>query len=140
MSLTFAQARDEILTLFKTAWDAGAPTVPLRYWDSKDSIPGASNSSWAVIQLQWTNGEQRGFGLGTRRYTREGIATVRIFTPFGDGLAEADSLTKIAADAFEGVDTPNGVWFRRVRVNHIGQTGEWFQTNLLADFFYDEVK
>jgi hypothetical protein len=140
MSLTFTGARDEVLTLFKTAWDAGAPTVPLRYWDKKSAIPGTSNDAWADIQMQWTGGEQRGFGLGTRRYNREGIVTVKIFTPFGDGLIQADSLTKIAADAFEGVDTPNGVWFRRVRVNHVGQRGEWYQTNVLADFFYDEVK
>jgi len=140
MSLTIAQARDEMFTLVRTAWVANSGGVPLRFWDTKDVIPGPSNSSWADLRAQWTIGNQNGFGLSLRKYTREGILTLRVFTPFGDGLTENDSLTQVALNALEGVDTANGVWFRRVRVNHIGQDGEWFQTNILADFFYEEVK
>ncbi len=140
MSLTVSAARDEILTLFKTAWDAGAPAVPVHYWDMSTDTPGTSNAAWAAIRAQWTLGRQRGLSVGTKRYEREGIVTVQIFTPFGSGLSQADDLSKIAYDAFEGVDTPNGVWFRNVRVNTVGQSGEWFQTNVIADFIYEEVK
>jgi len=140
MSLTLTEARDEIMDLFTTAWTAGAPSVALHYWDLSADTPGAGNAAWAAITARWTLGNQRGFAIGPKRYERQGIVTVQIFTPFGSGLTEADSLAKIAHDAFEGVDTPNGVWFRNVRVNTIGHSGEWFQTNVLAEFIYDEVK
>lgn len=138
MSLTLAAARDEIHTLFETVW---TPTgIPLHYWDVSSDTPGDSNAAWAAIRAQWTLGRQRGLAVGVRRYEREGIVTVQIFTPFGAGMQQSDDLSKIAYDAFEGVDTPNGVWFRSVRVNSIGQMGEWYQVNVIADFFYDEVK
>ncbi len=138
MSLTQAAARDEIQALFKVAWDTTG--LPLHYWDVSADVPGISNGAWASIQVQWLLGRQRGFATGTRRYEREGLVSISLYTPFGAGMQQSDDLSKTIYDTFEGVDTPNGVWFRNVRVITVGHSGEWFQVNILADFLYDEVK
>jgi hypothetical protein len=67
--------------------------------------------------------------------------TAQIFTEFGDGQVLADSLATVARDAFEGeVTSPGRVIFRNVRAVDVGPDGHWTQTNVLAEFEYDEVK
>jgi hypothetical protein len=63
-----------------------------------------------------------------------------VFEPPGKGLSGATDLPKVIQDAFEGVATASGVWFRDVTVNEIGPDGDFFQTNIVAFFEYDEVK
>jgi hypothetical protein len=136
---TFEQARDDILTLFKTAWDT--TTYPAVYEDTKGDRP-ASDTPFARPRIRHTTGGQASLsgGLGTSRFERIGFLLVAIYTPQGSGLTNAYSLAKIVADAFEGTASPNGVWFRNVRINEIGPDGDFFVTNVVVDFVYDEVK
>lgn len=138
MSLTIAQARDEMLTLFKTAWDAnglvGDVAVPVVYWDVPHDPPDADY--WARVTLRhFTGGND---AIGNRLFVRTGTITVQIFTIHGEGLSNADALGKVAVDAFQGQATTGGAWFRNVRLNEVGQDGKWFQNNVLADFEYTE--
>lgn len=140
---SLTDARDEMLALFKAAWD-GAPAsanVPVRYPDRKEDKP-PSGAPWARVSVTHANSGQATLANhdGKRKFTRNGVITVQIFTPFGRGSNDADALAKIAQDAFEGKATANQIWFRDVTVNEIGQDGEWNQTNVLATFTYDEVK
>ena len=143
MSLTFTEARDEILSLFKTAWDAQAAPIPqLLYWDVTGDPPTGNDSDgdpdpWARITVRHVIGEND--AIGGSLFNREGVVTVQIFSPFGTGLQINDNLAKIAVDAFQGKKTAGGVNFTNVRLNEIGQDGIWFQSNILADFDYCEV-
>lgn len=145
-NLTYSEARDEIHTLFKTAWDAGAETgcQPVLYADSKTTVPKTVDTDsnpdvWARITVQHTGGNQATLG-GNRCFNRFGVVTVQVFTPIGTGLSIGDNVYKIVVDAYEGKTTPGGVWFRNVAVNEVGPEGEWFQTNIIADFEYEEQK
>lgn len=132
------QARDEILAKFKEAWD---PTgVPVLYSDRAQDVP--DDGSWARVTVRHQAGEQATLsdGIGRRRFRHTGTVFVQIFTPFDDGMVESDELATIAKDAFEGEVTPGRVIFRRVRINEIGQDGQWFQTNVLAEFEYDLIR
>jgi len=149
MSRTFAQARDEIHTLFKTAWDAGADTAGKKvlYVDVKTEVPKTNDSNlnpdlWAKIFITHVEGSQATLGgIGGRLFSREGLVTVQVFTAIGTGLSIGDRVYKVVVDAFEGkVSSSGNVWFRNVRINEIGPEGSWFQTNILADFTYDELK
>lgn len=131
MSLTITEARDEILSLFATAW--GSET-PIYYWDVAHNAP--TSGSWVRVIVRHNLGSND--AITNRLFTRLGIVTVQLFTVFGQGLTENDRLTKIALDTFQGKATPGGVWFRNVRPNEIGPDGHWFQTNILADFEYTE--
>ena len=143
MSATPTQARDEVLTKFKEAWEADATSadVPILYNDVAQDVP--DSGSWARVTVRHLDGYQATLAgaVGVRRFRHEGVVTVQIFTPFSDGLVESDALAEIAKNAFEGeVTTPGRVIFRRVRLNEVGQTGQWFQVNVLANFEYDEIR
>jgi len=142
MSATITQARDEILAKFHATWDVtgASADVPVLYSDVAQDVP--DRGSWARITVRHNQGYQATLSgtIGSRRFRREGIVTVQIFTPFADGGVDNDALATIAQQAFEGeVTSPGRVIFRRVRINEVGQSGQWFQTNVLADFEYDHI-
>lgn len=139
MSLTYAQARDEITKAFADAW--GVTGLPVAYTDRPFTEP-ANGGAWARFAVQHNSGQQESIGgpLGGSRYVRGGLALVQIFAETGKGLSQADELAKVAADAFEGKSTPGGVWFRRVRMREVGPDRAWYQVNVTAEFVYDEAK
>lgn len=139
MSATYAEAVDSILGLFKTAWDV--PGHVALYENIAGDVPSGV-APWARVSLRHLAGNNSSLSgaLGVQRYDRAGLLTVQIFVPVGEGLSEAHTLAKIVTDAYEGVATTNGVWFRNSRVNEIGPDGDWFQINVIIDFIYDEIK
>ncbi len=141
MSLTPDAAYDEILTFFKDVWDA---TTWLALYENVpgDKPEAGSLDPWARVQVRTVTGNQASLSgdLGTLRWDRGGNVIIQIFVPLGEGLSEAKQLVKIVLDAYEGVTTPNGVWFRNARQNEVGSDGVWHQTNVIVDFTYDEIK
>lgn len=150
MTTTRKNARDEMIGLIRTAWlaDPLSDDLVLLYSDVNDEPPAApaagtsSPPSWARVTV--THGP-RGQGSladheGKRRYTAVGLIIIQVFTPSGNGLSISDDLCKILEDALDGAVTPSGVWFRNVRSSEIGKSGPWFQTNVVAEFEYDEIK
>jgi hypothetical protein len=147
VSLTFEQARDEMLTRFKTQWDADTPavnggTVPtVEFTNIEKLVAPVIGAAWARVAVQHSEGFQATLGeTGGRRFSRTGFVSVSIYVPTASGLALLDRLSKIAQDAFEGKATPGGVWFRNVRFREGTPEGAWFQGAVLADFEYDQVK
>lgn len=142
---TYEEARDEILAHFTTAWNAQASPPLLLYDDKPRDLPKDAVYARVTVQhnvsSQVTLGGKPSLGGGGRRFRRNGIVTVQIFTPFGDGLTTADPLVDLAVDAFEGEDTGSDrIEFHEVRANEVGHDGVWHQTNVLAEFEYDRVK
>lgn len=136
---TRSQARDVILTQFKTAWDLLSSPPKVLYDDVSDDIPPAS-SPWVRVTVQTYYGGQATLGSrGNRQFDHFGSVTVQVFTPIGDGMDLSDSLSQSALDIFEGEST-GSIWFRNVRANDIGVEGDWYQVNVRADFEYVAVK
>jgi len=142
MSCTFLQARDDMMKIVTDAWVAANPTYPLVYDDMPTDGPPETKLPWARLTLRHNRGEQETLtnAIGQRLFGRDGLLTVQIFTPRGEGLTRAYQLAKVVADALEGKSTPNGVWFRAVRIREVGPDGGWFQLNVTADFEYNEAK
>lgn len=150
MASTIVNARNEILTLFKTQWEADplSASIQVFYDDVKGDVPQTGDddtfqpSPFARVKIEHTTGGQSTLSgsIGTRTFTRNGLITVQVFTPSGQGLSLADQLVSIVVHAFEGSSTPSQVWFRNVRANEIGKSGPWFQYNVLSDFTYDEIR
>lgn len=142
MSLTRREAINEILTLFKTVWEATQDASLVKYDNvANDNVPPSTQVPWARVKVRHTTAGQASLtgALGTQRFERKGILTIQIFQPAGKGLSGATDLPKIVQDAYEGVET-NGVWFRDVVANEIGPNGDFYQTNIVALFEYDEIK
>jgi len=137
-------ATDDILVMFKTAWDAGADDllgyVPDVEWPGIiQATPHDKTKPWARITVSHNDGGQTGLGGSAgKMYTRTGLIMVQVFTP--RDLLMGQQLAIIARNAFEGLQSANGVWFRNGRVNEVGPSAAWYQTNCITDFQYDEIK
>lgn len=138
MSLTFEAAWGEMLTLFKAEWDA--TTHPVFYESvEKDKID--ATNPYIIPILRHADGRQATLGgTGVRRFVRNGLLLFRLFTPVGNGLQESYQLAKVVVDAFEGKSSPGGVWFRNTRINEIGRDGSHYETQIMVEFEYDEIK
>ncbi len=143
MTATLTQARDEMFKAFRDAWlaDATSNLLPVLYPDTDAEPP--TEGAWARVSIK--HGPSRQATLsgesGQKRFRHTGFITVELYTPRGDGLVLNGQLSIIVKHAFEGVATsPGQVIFYRVRVNEVGPDGQWFHTNVLADFEYDEVR
>lgn len=145
MTASFETAVDEILTVFKTVWDTTGHFVDypgVKYGGTNAKVPPDDSTAWARVTIQHTPGGPPSLSgaNGQVLYNRQGLLTVQIFTAVGNGFGEGYQLAKTVADSFEGQDTPSAVWFRNLRMNEIGRTGDWLQVNVLVDFTYDERK
>lgn len=141
MTATFKEAYDDILTIFKAAWDPTGYNAVYPNTKGSADVP-TTTAPWARLVVQHSPGGQSTLSgaTGAQRFDREGLLFVQVFIPSGEGLSEAYALAKIIADAYEGASTPNAVWFRNVRVNEIGPSGSWYQVNVVVEFIYDEIK
>lgn len=142
---SFKEAHDEIMGVFKAAWDTtGYPVIwPNLAGAVGDQIATAPTGHipYARISVRHLMGDETiGVVGGQRRYERRGMVIVQIFTPAGSGMDKAYDLAKTVADAFEGVVSGAGVWFRNVKIEEFGVVENTFQVNVFANFVYDEVK
>lgn len=136
--MTPDQARNEMLAVFKAAWDStGFAAV---YQDVKSSVPAQVsnlNVPWARIVVKHFDGGQTGFGATVeKRFTNTGVIWVQIFSPVGDGLTKAYELSQLVLVAF--CQARGSVWFRNMRMKEVGVSGAFEQINVLADFNYDD--
>lgn len=139
---TFSDARDAIYLQFETVWNAQTPPVPPILYDDLNFETPDGDVAWVFLMVRHTASSQETLGeTGSRRFRRRGIVIVQVRTPTGLGLSTNDIFSKIALDAFEGIETaPDEVIFRNVRLQEVGNDGAWFLSNVMADFEYDEVK
>jgi hypothetical protein len=153
MSLTYLEACDEMKRLFWERWQALSPGVAgsadpvLVQWPGEPIGPPKKTQPFARFAIRHTGSRQTTFGpTGQRRFTRVGFVVVQCFGPVADagipngGLSLAENLAIIARDAYEGVGTGDGLWFRNVRVAEITSDKSYYQQQLRAEFQYDEMK
>ena len=139
MPATFATANDEILGFFKTAWDTtGHPAL----YENVAGAPPTTQTPWARATVRFGAGGDASLADsgGKQRFTRNGLLTIQIFIPNGEGLSLGYTLSKIVADAFEGKATASHVWFRKISATPVGPSAEWYMFNVLIEFTFDEVK
>jgi len=147
---TIEQARSDIYTALKAAWDAGAATTGkiLTYGNVTADVPEDEIASTGTpepygsvrIENTFSSAQSlRGDG-GLRRFRRTGLLFVEVYTPAGNGLSSADQIVKVVLDGLEGQTTANGVYFRNAQVREEGVSGPWFLTVITVEFEYDEVK
>ena len=134
-------ARDAIYGTLKDAVAASAySTLPIYYPDVvKDSPDGDDEFLRVFVDL--TNEVQKSLGeTGNRRFRVYGMVMVQIFTKYGRGQVNADLISGVVKGAFRGVNTgADAITFRNARVVDVGHSGPYLQTNVFAEFDYDEI-
>lgn len=142
MTSTPDQAIDEMLTVFKTAWDSNllSTGISVVYEGVAKEIPNGSDP-WVYVSVQHSDGgEANLFGSDTtRRYRNLGFLVFSIYTPFGDGLDLADNLAQVITDTFMG-STPHSVTYITASPTYVGQVGSWYMTNTIVEFRYDTIR
>ena len=143
MTVTSQQAERECVTVFKTMADAAWASMEQRYDGNESNNPPPSDASWFRWTFQHTDGGQGSLANheGKRRWRREGLIIVQCFGLLdAGGKTLAQRMAESVRDAYQGIATPSGVWFRRATTGEVGIDGPHYQVNATIQFNYDEVR
>ncbi|HET6417983.1 MAG TPA: phage tail terminator-like protein [Polyangiales bacterium] len=142
---TQTEARDAVMDAIRDAWLADALTMGIALqWDNVKADPLGEDDDgnplpWARVSVRHIfSGQETIAGPGSRKHQTEGVVTVQVFTPSGDGHSLADQIVEVLKPALRNVAIGN-LWFYNVRVNELGTDGAWFVQNFLANFRYSEL-
>lgn len=147
-----AQADKEMAELFRQSW-----VVKKGWgvdWPNHKAGEYEADETWARWAIDYSGGDQTSMGgAGGRKFSKSGIIFVTVFSPLGAGLADARDAAQVAIDTYEGVRTPNDVWFRRVRIEKEGsgfvggiegrgggRSRSWWTTLVAAEFIYEYLR
>ncbi len=147
--MNVTQGRDAIFTKIKATLDADPVSAPVKvlYWDTPQDVPRTQDGTTQAADpyifafVTFNGGGQSTLAdqSGQTKFERFGIATLQIRAPFATGQSLLDELVEIGLRCFEKQEA-NGVWFRNVRPIDLGHDGEWFRTDVLADFEFDQLR
>lgn len=149
MSLSRKQVVDALNDAFRTAWNTAVPGDRIKWpnvgktEDSGDKAPFTGDEPWARVIIRHIPNLGKitlSNAVGGRRYDRRGVMIVQVFSERGEGLPGNVDLPKVVQDAFEGKSLLSGLVIRRVDVQEIGESGNWYQTNVSISFEYDELR
>lgn len=136
-STTLDEAVQAILNLFVTNWGTTTP-----YQIENENFKPPSTGSWVRVWLRHGPSAQVTLGqVGNRKFERDGSVLVNVFTNVGAGRGAGDALAKQVRAIFEGKRiTDTTIRFFQVPIQEAAPDGKWYQTNVIADFRYTEVK
>lgn len=134
--MTYEEAQDVIFSRFKDNWDELACPI---FYEALDKERDKSNEAVCSIILRNTSSNQRTLGKNRRQFERNGIATISIYTPTGNGLSESNALATLAVNIFEG-ESDSGLWYRNVTNNEAGKIGIYQLNLILIEFQYSVTK
>lgn len=134
--MNYQQAVREMFTLLNATL---APLVSVVNYPNTAEVIPPGNASWARVSLRHVEAEQRTIVYHAQRYENDGILTIQLFRPSGGGLG-SDTLSTPVLKALRAQFTNGGAFFKRVTAAEIGISGQWYQTNVVAQFEYDSVE
>lgn len=145
MANTYEEARAALSAFARTSWLAALvvvslpSTTPIAY-DNLNFDPPEDGSTWARLNIQHITADRASLGSpDTCRFRREGLLSIQIFVPLGDGTLVADQIADSLVEAFEDVGAIENIWFRNIRMKEVGSDGTFHQVNVEVDFTFDRV-
>jgi len=128
---TIEQVEDSVSAAFAAA--IGSTPVA---WDNVeldlDGVP-----EWVRFTMQFNGGTNP--ELEGKMYRRFGILIVQIFVPAATGKRKARQLAETVLATFEG-QTIGEARFRNVGLVDVGVTDAWYQSNVTAQFEFDQFR
>lgn len=134
-------ARDRMLTPLKAVADAQSPSLYVIWDDTKKAVPTDGSVEWARVTIRHRRGSRSSLGRadGKGKHTQAGFVFVDIFTPREDGLVRSDILSAAFAVSFRnGLD--GDIWWKDVSETEVGEDGNWFRSDVIAEFEYDLIQ
>lgn len=134
--MTPNEAKDVMLSIMLTAWNAFGLTAERIVWDDLPGTVPGGDQPWARVTIKHGDAPTRAFGQGGALYANTGFVTVQVFTAVGGAGVQAYELAFAVVTAYRSARN-EGVSFRNARLKEVGSSGAFTQTNVLADFSYD---
>lgn len=148
--MTNDEMRTEVLGFFKTNYDLiatdaglGLSPLPELFYDNQAQSNVDTDTAWLRVTLKPALGTQHTLGqVGNRKFVRQGLIFIQIFTPLDKGMQASDHLADGIIGFLEGGQTTtNNIPFNNVSPpKNIGNEGSWQQVNIDADFIYHIIK
>lgn len=132
-------ARDRMLTPLKAV--VVAQSLYAIYDDTGKTVPKNVTTKWARISVRHRNGTRASLGRadGKGKHTQSGLIFVEIFTPREDGLVNSDVISAAFAEDFRN-SADGDIWYADVSEVEVGEDGNWFRTDVIAEFEYDLIQ
>jgi hypothetical protein len=132
-------ARDRILTPLKAVADA--QSLYAVYDDTAKTVPTDQSIKWVRISVRHASGSRASLGRADKKskHTQSGFVFVEIYTPREDGLQDSDVLSAAFADNFRN-PADGDIWFGDVNEMEMGPDGNWFRSDVVAEFQYDLIQ
>jgi hypothetical protein len=146
-SYTKREARDAVLELIYNGIKADAYTGDLKIIfddDDNDDSTGTnlpkSDESWLEIYMRHNAGGQSTLqgASGSRRFQRDGVIAINVYTPRGNNLKASDDISEIICSILENSNIP--IWFRNTISSEIGNFRSWYLTSITSEFTYDQIR
>jgi hypothetical protein len=158
MALTQLQAKDEMFTMFRTAWNAlvgGAlsvvspyqATIPEVYYHGveKPLIP-PSDKYFAILDMIVVDRKQKTLAIdvvnfGDKMYNNRGLLRLQIVCPLSDAENSDRGLRlgMVARDAFDGKRSPCGVVFFNGTITPSLSTEVFSKHIMTVEYQYEDI-
>lgn len=128
-----------MLTPLKAVVDA--QSLYAIYDDSPKAVPTDGTLKWVRITVKHGNGSRASLGRADTKskHTQSGFVFVEIYTPREDGLVDSDIISAAFADDFRN-PSDGDIWYSDVSEVEVGEDGNWFRTDVIAEFEYDLIQ
>lgn len=139
MIVSRTDARDRILAPLKVVADT--QSLYTIYDDTSQTVPIDGTVTWARISVRHRVGERTSLGRadGKSKNTMSGFIFVEIYTPREDGLIDNDIISATFAENLRG-GQDGDIWIGNVSEMEMGEDGNWFRTDIIAEFSYDLIQ
>lgn len=128
-----------MLTPLKAVVTAQIPLTAI-YDDTAERVPEDGSIKWVRISVKHRAGARSSLGRADAKSknTISGFVFVEIYTPREDGLQDSDIISKAFADKFRKF--PDGdIWIAETSEMEMGEDGNWFRVDIIAEFSYDLI-
>lgn len=132
-------ARDRILSPLKDV--VAAQSLYAIYDDTADQPPTDGDTSWTRIAVRHRSGRRASLGRadGKGKHSQSGFIFIEIYTPREKGLVDSDVYSAAFAEALRKF--PDGdIWISNISGIEIGDDGNWFRVDVIAEFEYDLIQ
>lgn len=155
MALNQLQAKDEMFTMFRTAWNAGSVavitpyqlTIPEVYYHGVERpSPPPANKYFAILDMIVVDRRQKTLAInvvntGDKMYNNIGLLRLQIVCPISDAENSDRGLRlgMVARDAFDGKRSPCGIVFLNAKIEPSLSTEVFSKHIFTVQYQYDEI-
>lgn len=134
---TVNEAREAIYNMFINTF-IGVTADRIAFDNEEFNAP--SSGSWVRLVTRTGTRKQDTLGeQGNRRFRTGAKVFVQVYTDSNTGVQTGDSISRQAADVFDGMSF-NSLDFGASVTRELGPDGKWYQHLVEVDFDYDDIK